>query len=116
MAQVPLNKFRRILAPLSADVDTSVLYTAPTQRVTIVLNAQAANLTANTATVTFGISSQSTDTFFTLVSAFEVPANDATSLTTGKLVLDAGDSIYSYSSTAGSISLSLSLLETFNES
>lgn len=117
MAAIPINKFRRILAPLSAFNASSVLYTAPSQRVTLLLNVQATNtgITNSTETVTFGISSQSTGMFFKLVDSFEIPVNDAASLLTGKTILEPGDSIFSYCTTFSAVSISISLLETYNE-
>jgi hypothetical protein len=45
---------------------------------------------------------------------FEVPPNDSASLITGKMILEAQDSIRAYSDTAGTMKLVLSILETAN--
>jgi hypothetical protein len=49
-----------------------------------------------------------------LVKNFIVPPNDSASLITGKMILEAQDSIRAYSDTAGSMKLVLSILETAN--
>ena len=50
-----------------------------------------------------------------MLQAFPVPANDATNLLTGKLVLETGDSLVLSSSTNTDVKYISSILETLNQ-
>lgn len=111
MAQIPLNYFLRVGAELvTSETD---LYTTPTQRATIVLAANAANLISQPVKVTLKVrSSASVET--TIVNQFEIPANDTANLIQGKLILGVGDVLVASCNISNGIELNLSLLESFN--
>lgn len=106
MAQ--LNVFKTFTAVLTTSPTT--LYTAPTGYTSIVLMAQISNVTSSTKTITFSHYSGSTTT--ELLNGFSIPANDAVSATTGKLVLEAGQSVRASASANSSVKAVLSILET----
>jgi hypothetical protein len=119
MAQIPLNKFVRKFKLLSDfKTDSSPLYICPSQRATIVLTIQAANITNKTATVTVGVSSIDDRTLYYLVSGYTIPRNDSVDLALGKILLIAGDTIIAYTDvdTSSGVQTSFALLEAFNES
>lgn len=109
MASV-LNIFRTVTAELTTSTDT--LYTAPSGYTAVVLMAQVSNVTASPAKVTFSHFAGSTTT--ELLKDFSIPANDAASATTGKLVVETGHSIQASSDTASALKVVLSILETLN--
>jgi len=114
MAQIPLNKFlnRNLLVPdYGGSVQT--FYVCPSQRATIILNIQCANITNSPTTITVGISSA--NTLFYLVSGFTIPKNDAANISLGKILLTPNDGIFSYASSASGISMSVAMLESFND-
>jgi len=126
MAQLPLNKFLTKTAVLNQNTATSV-YTAPIGVTSIVLMAQVANLTTETHTVTFehyrfktilldaqGFGGQPGNTPSMLVKDFAIPANDAGSPLSGKLIIEELDSIRAYSNSTGTLQLTLSILQTAN--
>lgn len=111
MAQIPLNYFLRVAAEL-VTTDTDI-YTTPTQRATIVLAANAANLTNDPVTVTLNVRSSSS-VVATIIKEFIIPPNDAANLIQGKLILGVGDVLVAKCSQNNGIELNLSLLESFN--
>jgi hypothetical protein len=126
MALIPLNTFKTKTALLGNSPSTNV-YVAPVGVTSIVLMAQVANISTQTQIVTFvhsrnrpvladaqGNGGQSTGTSY-LVRNFAVPASDAASILTGKLIIESFDSIRAYSSTTSTLQLTLSILETANE-
>jgi len=111
MAQIPLNYFLRVATELlTSNID---LYTTPAQRATIVLTANAANISNQPVSVTLKIRSTSA-VETTIVEQFVVPANDAANLIVGKLILGVGDVLVARCSVNNGIELNLSLLESFN--
>ena len=126
MAQLPLNKFLTKTAMLTTSTSTAV-YTAPIGVTAIVLMAQVANVSTQTQTVTFehyryktvlpdaqGFGGQTGNTPSMLVKDFAIPANDAGSPLSGKLIVEELDSIRAYSDSNGSLQLVLSILQTAN--
>jgi hypothetical protein len=126
MALIPLNTFKTKTAILTTS-STSTIYTAPVGVTSIVLMAQVANVTTQTATVTFGhyrnlpILSDSqgngfqTGTVFTeLIKNFGIPGNDGANLVSGKMIIETLDSIRAFSSVDGRLKITLSILETAN--
>jgi hypothetical protein len=127
MALIPLNTFKTKTKVLDTNT-TATAYVAPIGVTSIVLMAQVANVDPNNAhTITFshhrrfrvlpdaqGNNAQEPNVTTELVMDFEVPPNDSASLITGKMILEAQDSIRAYSDTAGSMKLVLSILETAN--
>jgi hypothetical protein len=109
MAQ--LNVFKTVTASLLTTSTT--LYTAPTGYTSIILMAQVSNITSATKTITFSHVSGVTTT--ELLKDFSIPPNDAVSATTGKLVLETGQSITASANVASSsVKVVLSILETSN--
>ena len=127
MALIPLNTFKTKTKVLDTNTTASV-YVAPIGVTSIVLMAQVANVDPTEAhTITFshhrrfrvlpdaqGNNAQEPNVTTELVMDFEVPPNDSASLITGKMILEAQDSIRAYSDTNGSMKLVLSILETAN--
>lgn len=109
MASV-LNVFKTVTAELTTS--SATLYTAPTGYTTVILMAQISNVTTSSAKVTFSHYDGTSTT--ELLKDFGVPANDAASATTGKLVIQTGQSITAESDTANALKVVLSVLETLN--
>jgi hypothetical protein len=108
----PLNVFKTIT--YSITTSNQVVYSAPTGFTGIILMAQVANITGTDATVTFSHYDTSTTVETELVKDFTIPANDAGSLLTGKLVLETGDSVKASAGTGSALKLTLSVLESLN--
>ena len=127
MALLPLNTFKTKTAILTTASNARV-YTAPVGVTAIVLMASAANVDlTSTRLVTFahyrnlpvladtqGNGGQSGNTITEQVLKFAIPANDAGSLLSGKLIIESLDSIIAYSDADGAVKLTLSILETAN--
>jgi hypothetical protein len=126
MAQLPLNTFKTKTAILSTST-TATVYTAPIGVTAIILMAQIANLTTGTQSVTFvhhrnrpiladaqgnGYQPPNTDSY--LVKEFGIPANDAGTPLSGKMIIESLDSVRAYGSVEGGLQLVLSVLETAN--
>jgi hypothetical protein len=126
MAQLPLNTFKTKTAILSTST-TATVYTAPIGVTAIILMAQIANLTTGTESVTFvhhrnrpiladaqgnGYQPPNTDSY--LVKEFGIPANDAGTPLSGKMIIESLDSVRAYGSVDGGLQLVLSVLETAN--
>lgn len=108
----PLNVFKTVTNELT---DTnSVLYTTPTGFTGIVLMAQVSNVTATSKEVTFSHYNTSGDIETELVKSLAIPGNDSTSVTTGKLVIEEGDSVKGLASANSSLKIILSILESRN--
>jgi hypothetical protein len=127
MALIPLNTFKTKTAVLGSN-STSTVYTAPVGVTSIILMAQVANLTTQTQTLNFvhhrnrpiladaqGNGRQDANIDSPLVRNFLVPAGDAASVLSGKLIIESLDSIRAYSGNTGTLQLVLSILETANE-
>jgi hypothetical protein len=126
MAQLPLNKFLTKTAVLSTNTTTNV-YTSPIGITSIVLMSQVANLTTETQYVSFqhfryktvlpdaqGFGGQTGNTPSTLVKEYAIPANDAGTPLTGKLIIEELDSVRAYTTNSGTMQLILSILQTAN--
>ena len=126
MALLPLNTFKTKTAILGTST-TATVYTAPVGVTAIVLMANAANVDTSTRLVSFvhyrnlpvlpdaqGIGGQSGATFTEQVVGYPVPANNAASLLSGKLIVESLDSIVAYADVPGTVKLTLSILETAN--
>ena len=106
-----INIFKSVTEDLTTSGDT--LYTAPAGYSAIVLMAQISNTSGSPATTTVKILDiDSTET--SLVTGFEVPANDAAGVLTGKLVLEAGQSILASANTNSALQMVMSILESQN--
>jgi hypothetical protein len=126
MALIPLNTFKTKTAILTTVTSTAV-YTAPIGVTSIVLMAQVANITTDTHIVTFGHyrnlpvladsqgnGAQSGGVFSELIKDFYVPGNDASSMITGKMIIESLDSVRAYASVPNTLKLTMSILETAN--
>jgi hypothetical protein len=127
MALIPLNTFKTKTKVLDTNTSSTV-YVAPIGVTSIVLMAQVANTDPSSShTITFshhrrfrvlpdaqGNNGQDPNVTTELVQNFTVPSNDSASLITGKMILEAQDSIRAYSDVSGSMKLVLSILETAN--
>jgi hypothetical protein len=110
-AGLPLNTFKTKALELTTTEQT--IYLTPEGLTTIVLGAQASNLTENPVTITFTLRKNSED--FIMIKDFAIPPNDAAEVTTGKLVIEQGASVKAVVSANNSVNLVLSILETSNE-
>lgn len=116
MAQIPLNKFvRKFVLPGQYALNIEPVYTCPSQRATIILTVQVANISNSVTTVSMGVSSIDDKTLYYLTSGYPIPVKDSVNVSLGKVLLTAGDSIVVFSDTSNSLNVSLSLLEAFNE-
>lgn len=125
MAQkIPLNKFKSLFT--NVQTVSTWLYSAPSERATILLNVQATNKTDEDITVSFYVSAgkeKITDPWgqvYAVVQDLPIPPYDARALVSGRLVLRGidgnfywPDSIYIKASKPG-IDLSIGLLEAVN--
>ena len=130
MAQLPLNVFKTKTAVLQSTWTTgttATVYSAPIGVTSIILMTQVANIDSSTHAVTFahyrnlpilknaqGQGYQAPNTVTPLVTGYQIPPNDAASMTTGKMIIEQLDSIYCYADTDNACVLTLSVLETAN--
>lgn len=104
----PLNTFKSYAANITT-VATNI-YTCPAETTAIVLLAQATNIHAtNDANITF-YSSVNGNT--ELAKDFTIPVGDSAALLSGKLVVEAGNSIGVYANANSALKITLSILET----
>lgn len=108
---LPLNAFKTKAFELTTQVQT--VYTTPTGITTIVLGAQASNISNAAKTITFTLRKNNVD--YVMLNAFVIAPNDAAEITTGKLVVEEGSSLKAVVSANSSVNLVLSILETSNE-
>lgn len=126
MALIPLNTFKTKTTVLTTNT-TATVYTAPIGVTSIVLMTQVANVSTQTHAVTFahyrnlpvlpdaqGNGAQAANVTTELIKNFSIPANDAASMTTGKMIIESLDSIICYSDAENVCKLTLSILETAN--
>jgi hypothetical protein len=114
---VPLNTFKTITTELTTG--NQLLYTTPLETATIILTAQATNVSdTSAANVTFFhrsnvlVAGSRVVTDTELVKNFEIPKNDAASLIVGKIVLQEEQSIVAKAGSNSRIKLTVCLLET----
>jgi hypothetical protein len=110
-AALPLNSFKTKAVELTTD--TATIYVTPEGVTTIVLGAQATNISNQPVSVRFTLVKNNTN--FIMLKDFEIPVNDAAEVTTGKLVIETGASITASAGANASVNLVLSILETSNE-
>ena len=108
---LPLNVFKTRAFELTTSEQT--IYTTPAGLTTIVLGAQASNISDSAATVTFTLRKNNID--YVMLKEFTIPPNDASEVTTGKLVIEEGASVKAVVSANSAINLIMSILETSNE-
>ena len=107
-----LNRFKTVTHIVTTNNDT--VYTAPTGYTGIVLMAQVANVGTTTESFTFSHYDTSATTETELLKNYDIPVEDAASPLTGKLILEAGDSIRIQASANSTFKLTLSILESLN--
>ena len=130
MALIPLNTFKtktNVLQSVWTTGTTATVYTAPIGVTAIILMTQVANISTQTHTVTFahhrnlpvlpdaqGNGQQSANVTTEMIKQFAIPANDAASLTTGKMIIESLDSVICYADVDNAFKLTMSVLETAN--
>ncbi len=102
-----INTFKSYAVDVTTSANT--FYTTPIDATTIVLLAQATNVGGSDANVTFYTSMNGNTE---IVKDFTIPVGDAAGLISGKLVLEAGNSLGVLSSANSTIKLTVSILET----
>lgn len=107
---LPLNVFKTVTKV--GTTSTVGIYTAPIGYTGVVLLAQAANIDANSHSVSFSHQRSSTTT--EIVKDFAISGNDTASLLSGKLVLESGDILVLSASDNTNIKFIGSILETLN--
>lgn len=126
MALIPLNSFKTKTQLLS-NVTTATVYTAPIGVTSIILMAQISNISTETQLLNFlhhrnrpiladaqGNGAQLGNIDSYLVRDFAIPAGDAASVLTGKLIVESLDSVRAFGANTGTLQLVLSVLETAN--
>ena len=126
MALIPLNTFKTKTAIISSD-STATIYTAPIGTTAIILMTQVTNVSSSTQAVNFGHfrrlavlpdaqgnGGQNASTFTPMVQNYKIPANNAASLTTGKMIVESLDSVRCWTTNSGTLRITLSVLETAN--
>jgi hypothetical protein len=104
----PLNTFKSVGANVTTVATT--VYTCPAETTAIVLLAQATNINASSAgNITF-FSSVNGNT--ELVKDFTIPVGDAATLLSGKLVIEAGQSIGCSANANSIFKITFSILES----
>ncbi len=103
----PLNTFISVGANITTDL--TVVYTCPAETTSIVLLAQATNISSTDANITF---SSSLNGGTELAKDFTIPVGDAAALLSGKLVIPAGSTVSASANANSRLKLTLSILET----
>jgi hypothetical protein len=132
MAGIPLNTFKSVrkIVPSASllmqvpptpynNTNPYFLYQAPQGVTSIIIMMQVSNIdTVATAIhqVTLWHRQYRTQQFTTLVRNYQIPAQDAASLLTGRLVLETGDQLYIGSTTTSTnLQMLTSIIETANQ-
>lgn len=102
-----VNEFKSVAVDATTVANT--FYTTPSGTTTIVLLAQATNVSNADANVTFYTSVNGNTE---LAKDFTIPVGDSATMLTGKLVLEPGNSLSVLSSANSAIKLTVSVLET----
>jgi hypothetical protein len=102
-----INTFKSYAVDVTTVANT--FYTTPPATTTIVLLAQATNVGAAEANITFSSSLNGTTE---IVNDYTIPVGDAAGLLTGKLVLEPGVTMSVVASANATIKLTVSILET----
>jgi hypothetical protein len=105
--------FKFVNATLTtANIETQNLYTSPALTTSIVFMGQVANIDpSNTAAVSVTVLDASASTRDFLAANVPVPVSSATTFLTGKLVLEAGDTLSANANGNNRIDVSLSILQ-----
>lgn len=115
---IPLNVFKTTTTILKKGPfigDSDVIYTVPNGITTIVLMAQVANTTDDSAhTVTLAHYDTTTNVRTEAVRNFTVEPNDAAGLVTGKMIIEQNNQVRASASKENQMKLILSYLESLN--
>jgi hypothetical protein len=87
MAKIPLNKFKAIYRNIGTTMEE--IYNCGEERAGVVVNMMASNNTNQEIKVNVQVNRNST--LFTILTNFPVPAYDARSLVTGRMILNGND-------------------------
>jgi hypothetical protein len=117
---VPLNTFKTLTHAVTDDVIAlptappapTLVYTTGAGVSTVVLLSQFSNYTATNVTVSAVMYRAATYSW--LIKDFTIPAYDAGTILTGRLVLEEGNRLYVRASAASSVNFIFSYLETAN--
>ena len=111
---LPLNVYQTITKVV--DTNTVGIYTAPVGYSGVVLLAQAANIGADTHTVSLSHKRSVAGIAVTteIVKDLPIPANDSANLLFGKLILETGDALQISANTSTNVKFIASILETLN--
>lgn len=115
---IPLNVFKTTTAVLKKGpflADSDIVYTVPNGITTIVLMAQVANTSEDSAhTVTMSHFNTTTSLNTEAVKNFVIQPNDAVGLITGKMIVEQNNQIRCSASKENDMKLILSYLESLN--
>lgn len=106
-----VNIFKNVNRVLQIAGET--VYTTPLGYSAIILSAQISNITSTPQSFSMNVVNVNLTTR-SLVTAFEVPGNDAAGALTGKLILEQGQGLFLSASDNTSLELVLSILESQN--
>jgi ABC-type cobalamin transport system ATPase subunit len=107
-----LNIFKTVTSEVTSSNTT--IYTAPNGYTGIILMAQVTNITTTEGTVTVSTVDTSESAETELVKNFAIPGNDASSVITGKLVLEETDAVKIFANANNKFKVTLSVLESSN--
>ena len=105
--------FKNFNLDMGTDFSATPAYTCPASTIAVVLHLQVANVDGTNAAYAYvdWTDDSSSDKVVYLANKVSVPAETALSVLTGKLVLEAGDTINAKASAASDLQLSGSVLE-----
>jgi hypothetical protein len=111
---LPLNVFKTVTKV--ATTSPVGIYTAPTGYSSVVLLAQATNISVDTKTISFSHKRTKAGIAVTteITKDLPIPSNDSISLLYGKLVLESGDVLVLSASDSSNVKFIGSILETLN--
>jgi hypothetical protein len=109
---VPLNVFKSLGANLTTA--STLLYVAPTEVTSIILMAQVSNTSNTVANVTCYYKANN-QLAVELVKEYSIPPNDASTVLTGKLVLEQSQGFYAQAGDNNKLKIVMSVLETSNQ-
>ena len=109
---VPLNTFRSLSSNLTTT--STLLYVAPTEVTSIILMAQISNTSDSVANVTCYYKANNQPEV-ELVKQYAIPPHDASTVLTGKLVLEQHQGFYAMAGDNNKLKIVMSVLETSNQ-
>ena len=109
---VPLNVFKSLGANLTTA--STLLYAAPIEVTSIILMAQVSNTSDSVANVTCYYKANNQPSV-ELVKQYAIPPHDASTVLTGKLVLEQNQGFYAQAGENDKLKIVMSVLETSNQ-